>query len=83
MTGWLAALGGTKNVLCWGILLISTALIACGSEDPRATPEESRRIAALFADGRYEEFTGARHVPNVEQPEAFNRVLLDWLAQNR
>lgn len=30
MTGWLAALGGTKNVLCWGILLISTALIACG-----------------------------------------------------
>lgn len=30
MSGWLAALGGTKNVLCWGILLISTALIATG-----------------------------------------------------
>lgn len=54
-------------------------LVACGSEDPRATPEESRRIAALFPDGRYQEFTGARHVPNVEQPEAFNRVLIDWL----
>jgi 3-oxoadipate enol-lactonase len=57
------------------------ALVGCGSEDPRATPEESRRIAALFRDGRYEEFTGARHVPNVEQPEAFNRVLVDWLRQ--
>ena len=54
-------------------------LVSCGSEDPRATPEESRRIAALFKDGRYQEFTGARHVPNVEQPEAFNRVLADWL----
>ena len=58
-------------------------LVACGSEDPRATPEESRRIAALFADGRSHEFTGARHVPNVEQAAAFNRVLLDWLAQVR
>lgn len=58
-------------------------LVACGSDDPRATPEESRRIAALFADGRYHEFTGARHVPNVEQAGAFNRVLVDWLAQAR
>ena len=56
-------------------------LVTCGSEDPRATPQESRRIAALFRDGRYEEFTGARHVPNVEQPDAFNRVLADWLQQ--
>lgn len=30
MSGWLAALGGTKNILCWGILLISTALIGFG-----------------------------------------------------
>ncbi|MBC2664240.1 alpha/beta fold hydrolase [Novosphingobium flavum] len=58
-------------------------LVTCGSEDPRATPEESRRIAALFPDGRYVEFVGARHVPNVEQPEAFNRVLADWLAHVR
>jgi 3-oxoadipate enol-lactonase len=55
-------------------------LVACGTKDPRATPEESRRIAGLFADGRYDEFVGAKHVPNVEQPDAFNRVLLDWLA---
>ncbi|VCU69188.1 3-oxoadipate enol-lactonase 2 [Pigmentiphaga humi] len=59
------------------------ALVACGSEDPRATPEESRRIAALLADGRYQEFTGARHVPNVEQPDTFNRVLGDWLRHVR
>lgn len=54
-------------------------LVGCGSEDPRSTPEESRRIARSFAQGRYVEFTGARHVPNVEQPDAFNGQLLDWL----
>jgi 3-oxoadipate enol-lactonase len=57
-------------------------LVACGTEDPRATPAESRHIASLFPNGRYDEFTGARHVPNVEQPEAFNRVMLQWLAEH-
>ena len=55
-------------------------LVACGTQDPRATPEESRHIASLFPNGSYDEFAGARHVPNVEQPDAFNRVLLRWLA---
>jgi 3-oxoadipate enol-lactonase len=58
-------------------------LVGCGSEDPRATPEESQRIARLFQSGRYVEFVGARHVPNVEQPEAFNQVLLEWLGTGR
>lgn len=56
------------------------ALITCGTDDPRATPEESREIARRFQRGSYEGFQGAKHVPNVEQPDAFNRVLLNWLA---
>lgn len=55
-------------------------LMACGTQDPRATPAESRRIAGLFPNGSYAEFPGAKHVPNVEQPDVFNRVLLQWLA---
>lgn len=58
-------------------------LVACGTRDPRATPEESRRIASLFTHGSYDEFLGAKHVPNVEQADAFNRVLLQWLASHR
>ena len=54
-------------------------LVVCGTEDPSASPAESRRIAGLFPSGSYDEFPGARHLPNVEQPEAFNRVLLRWL----
>ena len=59
------------------------ALVVCGTEDPSATPDESRRIAGLFPNGSYEDFRGARHLPNMEQPEAFNTVLLGWLAARK
>jgi 3-oxoadipate enol-lactonase len=59
------------------------ALVVCGTDDPGAPPAECRHIASLFAAGSYDEFAGARHLPNVEQPEAFNRVLLEWLAAHK
>ena len=58
-------------------------LVVCGTEDPSASPVESRRISGLFPQGSYDEFPGARHLPNVEQPEAFNRALLKWLGANK
>ena len=58
-------------------------LVVCGTEDPSASPAESRHIAGFFPNGSYDEFPGARHLPNVEQPEAFNRVLLGWLGARR
>ena len=58
-------------------------LVVCGTEDPSASPEASRRIASLFPNGSYDEFPGAKHLPNVEQPEAFNRVLLKWLGARK
>ncbi|MDR5832521.1 alpha/beta hydrolase [Caballeronia sp. LP006] len=58
-------------------------LVGCGSEDPSASPEASRKIASLFVNGHFEEFANARHIPNVEQNEVFNQVLLDWLEKVR
>jgi len=29
--------------------------------------------------GTYGEFVGARHLPNMEQPAAFNEMLVKWL----
>ncbi len=58
------------------------ALVTCGTDDPRATPEESRHIASLFQNGRYEQFEGAKHVPNVEQPAEFNRIMLGWITEH-
>jgi pimeloyl-ACP methyl ester carboxylesterase len=33
--------------------------------------------------GRYEEIPGMRHFPNVEAPDAFNRIMIGWLEQQR
>jgi 3-oxoadipate enol-lactonase len=55
-------------------------LVVCGDEDPGTPPERNKFIAAKIPGGRYEEIAAARHLPNVERPEAFNRIMLGWLA---
>ena len=57
------------------------ALILCGEHDHAVPPAEGERIARLVPDGRFVLVEGARHLPNVEKPEAFNRLLLDWIAR--
>jgi 3-oxoadipate enol-lactonase len=54
-------------------------LTVCGAGDTATPPEGNRRIAALVQDGHYEEIADARHLPMLERPEVFNRLLLGWL----
>jgi 3-oxoadipate enol-lactonase len=53
-------------------------LVLCGSDDPGANPEENRMIAAKVQRGEFLAIEGARHLPNVEDPERFNRIVIDW-----
>lgn len=55
-------------------------LSLCGADDPAVPPAEGRRIAALVPGAQFEAISGAMHFPNLEQPDAFNRRLLNWLA---
>ncbi len=56
------------------------ALVVCGADDEGTPPAGNRKIAELIPGGRYEEIAAARHFPNVERAEEFNRILLGWLA---
>jgi 3-oxoadipate enol-lactonase len=58
-------------------------LVVCGAGDPGTPPAENKRIASLIPGARYEEIANARHFPNVEQPEAFNRIMMGWLKAQR
>lgn len=59
-------------------------LVVCGAEDAGTPASENRRLAALVPGARYEEIAGARHFPNVELPDRFNRIMMGWLdAQKR
>jgi 3-oxoadipate enol-lactonase len=58
-------------------------LVVCGAEDPGTPASENRRLAGLVPGGRYEEIPGMRHFPNVEAPDAFNRIMIGWLETQR
>jgi len=55
-------------------------LVVWGAEDPGTPPETNRRIVAGIPGAKGEEIPGVRHFPNVENPDAFNRILMGWLA---
>jgi pimeloyl-ACP methyl ester carboxylesterase len=55
-------------------------LLAVGDRDELLSVDEATRIVQLAPDGRLEVFKGAGHLLTVEQPDRFNEVLLDYLA---
>ena len=59
------------------------SLVICGDEDPGTPPDRNKLIASKIPGGRYEGIAKARHLPNVERPDQFNRVMMAWLAANR
>jgi 3-oxoadipate enol-lactonase len=58
-------------------------LVVCGSDDPGTPASENRRLAGLVPGARYEEIAGMKHFPNVEAPDAFNRIMLGWLEEHK
>lgn len=55
-------------------------LVITGAEDEMIPVEESRRIAGAIRGARLVIVPGAGHLANLEQPEAFNAALNDFLA---
>ena len=56
-------------------------LVCVGDQDEIVSVDEARELAARALDGRLEVFPGAGHFVAVDQPERFNEVLLEFLAQ--
>ena len=54
-------------------------LVVVGEHDQIATPDYARAMAACIPAARFVEIKGASHVSNMDRPDEFNRVLLDFL----
>ena len=55
----------------------------CGDQDEGTPPDRNKLIASKVPGGKYEEIAKAKHFPNVERADPFNRIMLSWLAANR
>lgn len=55
------------------------ALVVVGAEDTLTPPDESRRLAASLPDARFCAIPSAGHLSNLENPEAFNAALAEFL----
>lgn len=54
-------------------------LAIAAADDPSTPPEDLRRVAAEIPRARLEVIPNARHLPNVERPDQFNRLVLEHL----
>lgn len=54
-------------------------LVVVGEEDTLTPPSDARAMAAAVPRSRLEVIPGAGHLANLEAPDAFNRILLDFL----
>lgn len=54
-------------------------LVVVGEQDPACTVAQARVLARAIPGARLEVIPDAAHLANIEQPEQFNRLLLDFL----
>lgn len=54
-------------------------LLICGSEDHGAPPENTRQMNAMIKGSRFVEIEPAGHISNIEQPQVFDKAVVDFL----
>jgi 3-oxoadipate enol-lactonase len=57
------------------------ALLICGQNDGISPPDEMRGIAGQIPNARFIEIAAAGHMAPLEQPDAVNRAIQEFLAQ--
>lgn len=55
------------------------ALIICGAQDTVTPPEKSQAMHSLMKNSVYKLIDGAGHLSNIDQPEAFNKHLGEFI----
>lgn len=59
--------------------ITAPTLVICGADDPSTTPEMARGLQASIAGSQLVILPDAAHFANAEQPELFNKAVLDFL----
>lgn len=68
------------DITPWLARITAPVLVLTGDSDPIVPPAEARHIAAHLSRARLVVIENAGHIPALEQPEATERAIADWLA---
>lgn len=63
--------------------ITAPSLVVVGGADRLTTPEIAQEIASMIPGARLVTLPDAGHLVNIERPEAFNRVVVDFLLAHR
>ena len=63
--------------------IAAPTFVLWGPTIPAPIRVENRMIAASVRRGEFLAIEGARHLPNVEDAERFNRIVIDWCNRHR
>jgi 3-oxoadipate enol-lactonase len=76
----LAGMAGRRDATADLAAITVPALVVVGEHDTLTPPDAARALANRLPDARLEVVPDAGHVSNLENADAFNRVLSDFLA---
>lgn len=83
VAGALLAMRNRRDYLSLLPTLDTPALVVGAAEDVAIPPVHAEALAKGLPDAELHIIVGAGHMANLEQPEAFNRVLLNFLTRFR
>jgi 3-oxoadipate enol-lactonase len=77
-------IGGARAIIAFDVLdrlsrVRVPTLVVCGDDDTGTPAAGNRQIASLIPGARYVEIANARHLPMVEHPDLFARIMREWL----
>ncbi|HAD05007.1 MAG: alpha/beta hydrolase [Desulfuromonadales bacterium GWD2_61_12] len=81
LSGGLRAIRDRRDYLDRLAVCTQPALVIGAQEDQAIPAEHGRILAAALPNAEFHLIAGGGHMVNMEQPEAFNRCLLDFLAR--
>jgi 3-oxoadipate enol-lactonase len=70
---------GVFNSSKWLCTINQPTLILTGKRDTTISPDRQRILAQKIPNSKHVFITGAGHAVNIDQPDEFNRLLLDFL----
>ena len=56
-------------------------IVMCGAEDALCPPRIHEEMAGIISGAKLAIISGAGHLPTLEQPEATNEVLAEWMGE--